>query len=261
MRFLTMLLMVPAVLCAAPGFQVRLNGSQTLDGRLIVVVSKNMQGEPPSQVGWGLSTQQVFGKDVDGWKPNQSIDMNGETPGHPLRTLADLPPGTYQVQAVLNIYTTFHRADGHVLKLHADRGEGQQWNGSPGNLYSKPKQVEVSASSVVHLELTETIPPIDPPKDTQYIRHVRVQSKLLSDFWGTPIYLEASVLVPRDFDSSSAHYPMAFLQGHFSADFSGFSETPGVGQAHQFYQDWTSGRLPRMLLVVTRHATPYYDDS
>src|SRR6516162_9491922 len=117
MRFLTMLLMVPAVLCAAPGFQVRLNGSQTLDGRLIVVVSKNMQGEPRSQVGWGLSTQQVFGKDVDGWKPNQSIDMNGETPGHPLRTLADLPPGTYQVQAVLNIYTTFHRADGHVLKL------------------------------------------------------------------------------------------------------------------------------------------------
>src|SRR5258708_3077617 len=27
--------------------------------------------------------------------------------------------------------------------------------------------------------------------------------------------------------------------------------------AYHFYQDWTSGRLPRMLIVVTEHATPY----
>jgi hypothetical protein len=53
------------------------------------------------------------------------------------------------------------------------------------------------------------------------------------------------------------------MQGHFPSDFSGFSETPSAGrdaQAYQFFQDWTSGRLPRMLLV-TRHATPYSDDS
>jgi hypothetical protein len=80
-------------------------------------------------------------------------------------------PGTYNVQAVLNIYQTFHRADGHTVKLHADHGEGQQWNRSPGNLYSKPQKIEVGASSVTTLELTEVIPPIEPPKDTKYIRH------------------------------------------------------------------------------------------
>ena len=272
MRLTPLALFLASALSAAPGFQIRLgSGPRTspVDGRLIVVVSKNLKGEPRFQVTWGLETQQIFGMDVDGWKPGDAVEMHGNTPGAPLRTLAELPPGTYNVQAVLNVYETFHRAGGQVLKLHPDHGEGQQWNRSPGNLYSKPLQVEVQPSSVTTLELTEVMPPIDPPKDTKYIRHLRVQSKLLTEFWGQPVFLNASVLVPRDFDESSQHYPVAFYQSHFSGDFRGFRETPpadnaGRGNqasAYQFYQDWTSGRLPRMLLVVTDHATPFYDDS
>jgi hypothetical protein len=30
---------------------------------------------------------------------------------------------------------------------------------------------------------------------------------------------------------------------------------------HRFYQEWTAKRLPKMLVVLTQHATPYYDDS
>ena len=267
MRIPVLLLAAASWLTAAPTCQVVLNSASSapVDGRLIVVVSRNLEGEPRFQVSWGLPTQQIFGMDVDGWKPGEAVEMRGGTPGAPLHTLTDLPPGTYNVQAVLNVYETFHRADGHVLKLHPDHGEGQQWNRSPGNLYSKPRRVEVQASSVTRLELTEVIPPIDPPKDTKYIRHWRMQSKLLTEFWGRPVFLTASVLVPRDFDESTQHYPVAFYQNHFSGDFRGFRETPdGAGRdamSYQFYQDWTSGRLPRMLLVVTDHATPYYDDS
>ena len=259
-------------LAAAPAVQIRLGtGARTTpaDGRLILVVSKKLESEPRFQVTWGLDTQQIFGMDVDGWKPGDVVEMRANTPGAPLHTLNDLPPGSYNIQAVLNVYETFHRADGHVLKLHPDHGEGQQWNRSPGNLYSKPQKVEVGASSVTTLELTEVIPPIEPPKDTKYVRHVRMQSKLLTEFWGQPVFLNAFVLVPRDFDESTQHYPIAFYQSHFSPDFRGFRETPptekeerGNGAAaYQFYQDWTSGRLPRMLLVITDHATPYYDDS
>jgi hypothetical protein len=274
---LTLLTLVVTVsLAAAPQFRIRLgSGLRTapVDGRLILVVSKNLNGEPRQQVAWGLGTQQIFGIDADGWKPGEELEMRANTPGAPLHSLADLPAGTYNVQAVLNVYETFHRADGHVLKLHADHGEGQQWNRSPGNLYSQPVKAEVGASSVISLELTQVIPAIEAPKDTKYIRHVRFQSKLLTEFWGLPVYLNASVLVPRDFDGSTQHYPVAFYQNHFSGDFRGFSETPPSGEtvaglgdrrasaAYQFYQDWTSGRLPRMLIVVTDHATPYYDDS
>ena len=67
--------------------------------------------------------------------------IDADAPGHPIFDLADFPVGTYHVQAVLNVYETFERADGHTVKLPADNGEGQHWNRSPGNLYSQPVEV------------------------------------------------------------------------------------------------------------------------
>jgi len=234
MRVIILIFLSELSLAAEPFFQIRLSPaarSSPVDGRLIVVVSKKLEGEPRFQVSWGLEAQQIFGMDVDGWKPGDAVEMQGKTMGAPVHTLADLPPGKYNVQAVLNVGETFRRADGRVLKLHPDHGEGQRWNASPGNLYSKAQQVQVQASSVTRLELTEMIPPIDPPKDTKYIRHLRIESKLLTEFWGRPVFLSASVLVPRDFDDSKQHYPVAFQQDHFTSDFRGFRETPPAGNA------------------------------
>ena len=58
-----------------------------------------------------------------------------------------VPAGDYYVQAVLNIYETFHRADGRTLKLPMDQGEGQHWNRKPGNLYSEPAKVHFDPAS------------------------------------------------------------------------------------------------------------------
>jgi hypothetical protein len=181
------------------------------------------------------------------------------------------------VQAVLNVYQTFHRADGHTVKLPMDEGEGQHWNRKPGNLYSDAVKVKFdpAAAGVTRIELTKTIPPIDPPKDTKYIRHVKLQSKLLSAFWGRPMYLGAVVLLPEGFDQHpDARYPVLYYQGHFAPSFNAgtpfVTESPAAGggagrgggqNGYRFYQDWTSGRLPRMIVVCTQDANPYYDDS
>ena len=154
-----------------------------------------------------------------------------------------------------------------------DHGEGQQWNRSPGNLYSKPKRVDIAADTSVAIELTEVIPPIAPPKDTKYVRHVSIESQLLTKFWGRPMRIGAVVLVPDGFDDHpQQRYPVAYMQGHFPADFGRFNETPPTAAmkggerraaeaGYQLYQEWTSGRLPKMLVVLTQHPTPYYDDS
>src|ERR1035437_5678759 len=59
MRVSLLLLVSAGLLPAAPRIQVKLGGSTLREGRLIVVVSKEMQGEPRFQVAWGLKTQQI----------------------------------------------------------------------------------------------------------------------------------------------------------------------------------------------------------
>jgi hypothetical protein len=274
----------PAELRFAVTFPVT-SSRDPIDGRVLLLVSKDNSKEPRFQINEDLNTQQVFGVDVEGLKPGQPAIIDGSSFGYPLRSLSEVKPGEYWVQAVLHRYETFHRSDGHTVKLPMDRGEGQHWNEAPGNLYSTPIQLKVSYNEAVSREivLDKIIPPIEPPKDTKYIKHIKLQSKLLTKFWGRPMYLGANVLLPEGFDSHpNAQYPLVIFHGHFPADFGGFRETPpdpnlkpdyserfhleGYNKiqqeyAYKFYKEWTGPDFPRMIIIEIQHANPYYDDS
>ena len=38
------------------------------------------------------------------------------------------------------------------------------------------------------------------PKDTEHVKHIRFESPLLSKFWGHPIFIGATILLPKDYD-------------------------------------------------------------
>jgi len=269
---------------------VRFPGSLSrapLDGRLLLLLGGDRSTEPRFQVSATNVPRsgQVFGLDVEGWKPGEEKVFDGSVLGYPAESLGDVTPGTYPVQALLHVYETFRRADGHVVKLPMDRGEGQQWSRAPGNLLSTPREIvlDPSTDEVVRIDLEKTIPPIPPPKDTRYVRHVRIQSERLTKFWGRPMHMGAVVLLPHGFDEHpEARYPLVAFHGHFPYTFDGFREEapdPNLPcqyserfrldcynriqdeQAHQLYEDWTSPGFPRFLVVQIQHANPYYDDS
>ncbi|MCH7603600.1 MAG: hypothetical protein IIB54_12620, partial [Planctomycetes bacterium] len=154
-------------------------GAGGLDGRMFLLISKNNDKEPRFQIGNGPDAQLIFGIDVNGLKPGEDAIFDASVFGYPLASLADLPPGDYYIQGLLHKYETFHRADGHTVKLPMDRGEGQHWNRAPGNLYSVPRKIHIDPSEdrTIRIRLTETIPPIEPPVDTPYIKHIKIQSK------------------------------------------------------------------------------------
>jgi hypothetical protein len=257
--------------------------AQPLDGRLLLVLSTDASDEPRNQIDDTVRSQIVFGMTVDGWQPGQTAVVDATAWGYPIRSLKDVPAGEYTVQAVLNKYETFHRADGKTVKLHMDQGEGQLWNLSPGNLYSKPMKVTVKPGSAIAIRLTEVIPPITTPADTKYVRHIRIQSALLTKFWGRPMFLSAIVLVPEGFDEHpNARFPLLIFHDHFAADFEDFRTTPpdpklkpiyserfhlaGYNRIEQqegykFYQQWIAPGFPRVLIIKIQHANPYYDDS
>ena len=259
---------------------------QAQDGRLLLLLSANDKAEPRFQINDGLETQLVFGVDVDAMKPGQDIIIDESAFGFPIQSLKSIPSGAYFVQALINRYETFNLKTGHTVKLPPDQGEGQQWNSKPGNFYSKPVKVNVdlTKNETIKVVMDQKIPTIEIPKDTKYVKHIKVQSKMLSEFYGKPMYVGAHVLLPEGFDDHpQAHYPLMIYHGHFPSDFGGFSTEPpdpkmdttdyiarfGIygynkfqkQEAHNFYKQWTSKNFPRFLLIEVQHATPYYDDS
>ena len=145
-----------------------------LDGRLLLLLSTDTTAEPRNQISDINETQLVFGRDVDGWAAGRPVVVDVSVDGYPIESLRDVPAGRYRVQALLNRYETFHRADGHVVKLPPDRGEGQQWNSKPGNLYSMAQWITFNPAraDVFRIVLDQEIPPIADPPDTKYVRHI-----------------------------------------------------------------------------------------
>jgi hypothetical protein len=286
-RLLLCLLVFVAPCALAQTFTVTFPKSvsaQPLDGRLLLVLSTDPSDEPRNQIDDTPRTQMVFGVTVDGWQPDQPQTVDATAWGYPIRSLKDVPAGEYIVQAVLNKYETFHRSDGKTVKLHMDQGEGQHWNSSPGNLYSKPAKLRIGpGGSTEPIVLSEVIPPIAVPADTKYIRHIRIQSEALTKFWGRPMFVSAVVLVPEGFDEHpDAHFPLMIFHDHFVTGFDDFRTTPpdpdlkpdyserfhlaGYNriqqqEAYKFYQQWIAPKFPRVLIVKIQHANPYYDDS
>jgi hypothetical protein len=275
---------------ASPTFAISFPAARStapLDGRVILLLATDTSSEPRTQVDPDapLKTPFIFGMTVDGLKPGQDAVLDDSAFGWPAPRISALKAGDYTVQAVLNRYETFHRADGSTVKLPPDEGEGQNWAIKPGNLYSKPIRLHVdpAGSAQGKIVLDEVMPPITAKPDTPFIRHITLRSELLSKFWGRPMYLGAHVLLPAGFDTHpNAHYPLMVFHGHFPDDISEFRTTPpdpglkpdyserfhlaGYNriqqqEAYDFYRKWISPKFPRYLVLEIAHANPYYDDS
>ncbi len=256
-----------------------------VDGRLLLMLSTNDEKELRFQIGTGLDAQLIFGMDVSGMQPGEEIIFDDSVFGFPYPSLNEVPPGEYNVQALLHTYETFNLSTGHTVKLPMDNGEGQQWNRSPGNLYSEPFKITIKENGVqnLHISMDKVIPPIEEPVDTEWIKHIKIKSEKLSEFWGRDMYLGAHVLLPKGFEEHrEAKYPLMIFHGHFPNDFGGFRTTPpdpdtkpeysarfnvdGYNiiqqqEAYDFYKRWNEPDFPRFLIIEIQHPTPYYDDS
>ncbi len=270
-----------AVRPASPGLRFEISFPASLvalpqTGHVILIISRDSSAEPRFQYHvYQPNVQPAFGLDVSALAPGRAAVIDGTVFGWPLASINDLPAGTYRVQAVLNRYERYHRADGHDVWLPPDRGEGQHWYSKPGNLYNAPLTVHLDpkAPQTVRISLDHEIPPIAPPQDSKWVKYVRIKSELLSKFWGRPMYIGAIVLLPAGFDDHpEAHYPLAVDQGHFPTGFPEFSPHPPrpgepardsvrTAYAYDLYRQWTGPHFPRMLVMKIQHANQFYDDS
>ncbi len=244
-----------------------------LTGRLIVVAARAEAPEPRLQI--GITGPPAFGRDVEAWRPGSVAVVGNESDGFPV-DLASLPAGDYHVQAVFVRYTLANRADGHHIWVPITNRRVFSTM-IAGNLFSRPVRIRVdpAQSQRVELALTETIPPTPERVESEWIKHVRIRSEILSRFWGVRIYIGASVLLPRGYnDHPNVRYPAVYTFGHGDAPFNfnpdPASNTPGAQAAardanirtgYEFAQDWQGDGFPRMVGITFEIPSPYFVES
>ena len=114
--------------------------------------------------------------------------------GYPVRSLKDVPPerihAAGRAQQVRDL-SPQRRQDGEDAP-GPGRGSALERIAS-GNLYSKPRKITLTRGGAsIPVSLTEVIPPIPTPADTKYIRHIKMQSDVLTEVLGQADVCERS---------------------------------------------------------------------
>jgi hypothetical protein len=245
-----------------------------ITGRVILIISRRETPEPRFQI--GPNATPIFGIDVEGLEAGRPSIIDQSTLGHPVESLTQLPAGDYYVQAILNVYTKCQRSDGRTVWVHWDT-DARFFNSSTGNIYSDVQKVHLDPASgyKITLNLNKVIPPpAETPKDTKWVKHVTIKSELLSKFWGVPVNLGATVILPKGYDEHpDVRYPAVYAQGYIGAPAFYFNEDPNslkqqeglrassnVQPGYEFFQTWTSDNFPRVLAVTFLEPSPFFPD-
>jgi S-formylglutathione hydrolase FrmB len=173
-------------------------------GRVYVMVSQTRSStEPPLHLNW-FDPEPLFAVDVKDWKPGDTRILGAAAIHHKI-ALDKLPKGQYWVQAIIDV----------------DQG-GHSFAKASGNGYSKPVKLALdpAATGPVKIRIDQVYK--EPAfKETQRLKLVDIESRLLSQFHKKPIHLRAGVALPKSYAAKQdQRYPVVY-------------EIPGFGGNHE----------------------------
>lgn len=210
-------------------------------GRMLVVLGRRNRPEPRLTIGrTGMDAPPVLGCDAPGFGTGKSVTLDQNAVIFPIAQLASLPPGDYFAQAIF------------------DTNLDLKGPNSPGNLYSRPRRVHLDPKlgGSIRLFLEQQVPPEAPPAETEEVKFVRLESKLLSAFHGRPMYLRAGVLLPAGYQQEpQRRYPLRVHTGGFGTRY-----TAVMGMtAFRPRGNGPAAGEPRLVLLHLDGAGPFGD--
>lgn len=243
---------------------------QPTTGRLVIALSKRETPEPRLLI--APQGPALFAIDLDQQRPGDIAVVDTRALGYP-QSLASIPPGDYYAQAIVNVYERANRADGKSIWVHLNDGRQEFFSDAQGNLYSAVQKVHIDPQATVRLTIDKVIPAPPKPEDTQWVKHATIKSDILTRWWGRPIFIHATALVPKGFaEHPNVRYPAVYTFGHsipfgFTTD---STQARGRGQinpitnletGYDFAQSWLGDSMPRVVAIALEQQTPYFPDS
>ncbi|WPV65894.1 alpha/beta hydrolase-fold protein [Chitinophaga sp. LS1] len=182
--------------------------STPFTGSILVYLSKT--SKEPRQASSLLDNAPCVRINVENINPGESVLIQASALTFPV-PLPDLERGEYYVQVVW------------------DRNLGGQFIGqSPGNLYSTSRKIRLRYQSQETFSIqADHIIPAYTFTETDYIKELKVPSKLLSDFHQTPYSLNAAIRLPKEYYTSPKRkFPVKFVVFGFTGNYHYFSGYP-----------------------------------
>lgn len=219
-------------------FKVKLDPSviapgESVSGRLLIFMTRetkpletiNPDFTDPNAV-W------ISGTEVTNFEGGESIEINADKLAFP-QAFSKAPEGTYQIMALL------------------DRDHSYTYNGiGPGDLHSVVVKTKMPDEET-DLTLSKVIPErkIEIPANA---RLIEFESPMLSAFWGRPIKMQASVVLPPSYDKSRTRkYPTVYGVGGY-----GSTHLEPLRGAANIARGMVEGKWPEMIYVYLNAKIP-----
>ena len=185
---LSMLSALPQAAADLPRFEITFDqriSNKPYTGRVFLIMTTSGSAEPRRTLGWGSPTP-IFSQEVKNWRPGQTLLIEPDrTMGYP-HALSELPAGHYRAQAAIDLNRWSHS----VVN-------------APGNAYSPVAEFDHDgdATPMVRLTINQRIPTPE-YQDTDTVKYIKLPSKLLSDFHGKDVYLNAAIGLPEAYQKN-----------------------------------------------------------
>lgn len=205
--------------CDAPlQFSVRFDPrlhERAYTGRVYVMLFKGEHTNLQKWPNW-FRVEPCFVKDVKEWKPGTPVLLDHTAIGYP-SSLDRLESGTWTIQAVIDLNPN------HI-----------NFSTAPGNLWgSKRLHLNPVRSGTIELVLNRVYNP-PPFRETDRVKLLEIESKLLSSFHKRSTHLRAGIVLPESYATSpDRRYPVVY-------EIPGFSGTHHM--AHQLHERGVSQR-------------------
>jgi S-formylglutathione hydrolase FrmB len=229
-----------------PPFEVTLANDLHLapqNGRLFIILSPTNRPDPRMQLGrTGIDAPEALARDITALTPGTPVVLDHTSFGFPITNFAELPAGKYFAQALFDSNNDLRSPD------------------APGNLYSDIRKLELdpSRSDTVKLDLNHQVPPEQLPRETELTKFVKIQSQLLTQFFGRPMFLRAGILLPRDYQRETSQcYPLWIRIGGLNTRYTSVSGLMREGSS--FRKTWLADDTPRFILLQLDGAGPFGD--
>jgi len=233
------ILVSAAAATASVHFKVSLDpsltlGDQAVSGRLLIFMTKS--DKPLNMINLDFTNPNavwVAAAEISDLQLKHEVDLDADRLAFP-GGFSTAPAGDYQVMALLDpdhSYTYFNSpGDGDIYSAVVKAS-------MPSN------ETNLTLSKVISARKT-SIP--------ANVRIVEFESPMLSKFWGRPIKMQASVVLPPSYDKSTAlRYPVVYNIHGYGGD-----HLSPLGGVPAMTKEMTDGTMPKMIYVYLNAHCP-----